>query len=126
MWDTFLEITIPIHHFYGGTIYLSDMYRIGGVGLSTFLKSVVRHKLRQLSVEEIVHYGKAYGFSVTNEQAQDIVSFLSTHELDPFNEADRTFAFNQLAQITTRDTAQKAEKLFMEIIKSYHLEHLFE
>lgn len=93
--------------------------------MSIFLKELIMNKLKHLSSEEILTYGKRYGFSLTKQEAKDVTDYLSTHQINPFNQQDRQKAFQHLAQITSPDTAKKAEKLLIQLIKSYGLESLF-
>lgn len=93
--------------------------------MSIFIKELVKNKLKQLSDEELLYYGKQYGFSLSRTESQQIVNYLKQNTIDPFNVNDRNKMLNELARITNTETAKKAEKLFKEIIKSYGLDHLF-
>lgn len=93
--------------------------------MSKFIKDMVTQKLKQLSPDELLHYSQQYDFRVSENQAKQITAYLHSHSIDPFNANDRTKLFSELEHITDRDTAQKADKLFQEIIKSYGLGHLF-
>lgn len=93
--------------------------------MSIFIKELVKNKLKQLTPEELLHYGKQYGFSLSKTEAQHIVGYLKKNTIDPFNEIDRKKMFGELAKITNAETAGKAQKLFKELIHSYGLGHLF-
>lgn len=94
--------------------------------MSIFIKEMVKVRLKNLSTNDILFYGKQYGFSLSPSQAKAIIDFLKQNTLDPFIKQDRVKMFDQLARITDMNTAQKAEKLFYGLIKSYGLEHLFQ
>ncbi|MFC2948371.1 DUF2624 domain-containing protein [Virgibacillus sediminis] len=94
--------------------------------MSEFIAQLIRNKLRQLTAEEIGRYGAQYGFNITKAQANQIADYLRKHSYDPFNATDRRRMWKELAKITDQATAQKAQRLFHEIIRSYGVEHLFE
>ena len=93
--------------------------------MSTFIKDLVKRKIKQLSYEDLLYYGEQYGFSLTQTEAKNITIYIKTNTIDPFNENDRKKMFQDLAEITNTDTAEKAQRLFSEIISSYGLDHLF-
>lgn len=93
--------------------------------MSIFIKEMVKSKLKQLTSEELLYYGKQYDFSLTENEAQKIVAYLKNHTVDPFNTHDQKKMFTALAEITDPGTANKADLLFKEIIQSYGLGHLF-
>ncbi|OZU89953.1 hypothetical protein CIL03_02085 [Virgibacillus indicus] len=91
----------------------------------SIFKEFIKNKLRTLSSEELLYYGKQYGFSVSRKEAENIVSYLKQTPVDPFSKNDRRKMLTELSRITNLQTAKKAEKLFEEMIKSYGLEDLF-
>ncbi|GIO23119.1 DUF2624 domain-containing protein [Oceanobacillus sp. J11TS1] len=93
--------------------------------MSIFLKEIIKNKLRNLTADEILHYSSQYGFSITNTQANQIVSYVRRSSPNPFDQADRNRFMNELEKITDRKTALAAQQLMDEVIKSYGLEHLF-
>ncbi|RLL48063.1 DUF2624 domain-containing protein [Oceanobacillus piezotolerans] len=94
--------------------------------MSFFIKELVKTKIKQINENELLHYGKQYGFSLTNAQAAKITKYLKQSSLDPFKARDREKMFQDLEAITDRSTALKAKKLLHEIVDSYGLGHLFE
>lgn len=93
--------------------------------MAHFLKDLIARKLKQLSTDEIIHYGNQYGFQITTKQANSINAYLKKNKIDPFQAKEREKMLLQLASITDKETAQKANKLFVELVKSYGLESLF-
>ncbi|GAB3795460.1 DUF2624 family protein [Virgibacillus kimchii] len=94
--------------------------------MSIFIKEFVSRKLKQVSVEELLYYGKEYGFALNRQEAEEITAFLRTNSVDPFHLEGRRQMLQELARITDKKTAKKAQELFHELIKSYGLEHLLE
>jgi hypothetical protein len=94
--------------------------------MSIFIKEFVSKKLKGVTVEELIHYGEKYGFSVNKTEASQIANYLKTNSVDPFHSDGRRKMLKELARITDVKTAKKAQKLFHELIKSYGLEHLLE
>ncbi|GAA0441019.1 MAG: DUF2624 domain-containing protein [Bacillota bacterium] len=94
--------------------------------MSNFIKEMIRRKLAQLTAPELLHYSNQYGFSLSNNEAQQIITYLKKNNVDPFSSHGREKMLRDLALITDQATAKKAQKLFNELIKSYGLGHLFE
>ncbi|GAA0443212.1 hypothetical protein GCM10008983_20500 [Lentibacillus halophilus] len=94
--------------------------------MSTFIRQVVRNKLKRLTTDEILQYAHNYHFSVTRNQAEAITDYLQEHTVDPFSPHSREKMLQELARITDQHTADKAQKLFEKMIQSYGLEHLFQ
>ncbi|HLR61148.1 MAG TPA: DUF2624 domain-containing protein [Lentibacillus sp.] len=93
--------------------------------MSTFMKQLITKKLKQLSSDELLDYAKQYNFSISRKQAEDITAYLKQHPIDPFDPTYRARMFKELARITDKQTANKAQTLFQGIIKSYGLEGFF-
>lgn len=94
--------------------------------MSNLLKGIVTRKLKQISPDEVIYHGNQYGFKVKKHEADQISHYLKTTEFDPFSYQDRREAFATLAEITSSETAKKAENLFIELIHSYGLTSLLE
>lgn len=93
--------------------------------MSNFIKELIHSKIKQITKEQITHYSKDYGFNISNEEAEQIIAYLKTNQIDPFDVDNRMRMYMELASITNIQTANKAQKLFNQMIKSYGLEHLF-
>lgn len=93
--------------------------------MSSFIKDLINRKMNQITLEELLHYSTQYGFSLTQVEAQQILTYIQNNPIDPFDQNNREKIFQDLAQITDHNTASKAKSLFNEIINSYGLGHLF-
>lgn len=78
-----------------------------------------------MSTAELLHYATTYQIPITADQARKITHFLKTNTLNPFKEKDRKLMFIKLEQITDKNTAARAEKLFQELIKEHGVEDWF-
>lgn len=94
--------------------------------MSFFLKEMVKTRLKQLTVGEILHYADQYGFSLTNGEATKIIHYIQTNDIDIFSKKGIDEAQEKIAEITNPQTANKARSLLEQIIKSYGLEDLFQ
>jgi len=94
--------------------------------MSFFIRELIKSKLNEITLNDLIHYSKQYGFSITETEAKQILLYIRNNELDPFDQNNLEKMFQDLAQITNRETAIKAQKLFNEIISSYGLGHLFD
>ncbi|TCT26992.1 uncharacterized protein DUF2624 [Melghiribacillus thermohalophilus] len=90
----------------------------------SIIKQMVQQKLQNLSVRELLYYAEAYDFHITKKQAEDIISFLKSTRLDPFNERDRLKMLRKIASVTDKKTAQKVYRLFKSLAKQYGVEYL--
>ncbi|WP_077327011.1 DUF2624 domain-containing protein [Virgibacillus siamensis] len=93
--------------------------------MSNFFKSIILNKMKHLSAHELLHYSQQYGFNIDPHQAKQIESYLRQNTVDPFSKKGRKIMYNDLAQITDSQTANKAQRLFENIIKENGLEYLF-
>lgn len=94
--------------------------------MSGLLKEIILSKMKNLSTEEIISNAKKNGFSITEKEAEQINNYLRRNRVDPFKEKDRKKMLQELAKITDKNTAKKANRLFKELIKQYGLESLME
>lgn len=93
--------------------------------MSTFIKHMVIGKLKNIKAGELLSYSREYGFDLRREEAEEIANYLKTAEINPFDADGRADMLRKLAAITDTETAKKANHLFMEMIRSYGVEHLF-
>ncbi|ASN05212.1 DUF2624 family protein [Virgibacillus necropolis] len=93
--------------------------------MSKIMKEIIANKLKQTSPEELLHYSKQYGFSLTHKEAKQITDYVKSHPFDPFKESERIVFFKELTRITDLSTTKKAQKLFGEIVRSYGIQSLF-
>ncbi|GGD04657.1 hypothetical protein GCM10011389_10240 [Pontibacillus salipaludis] len=89
------------------------------------ISQVVKQKIRDLSVHDLLEQSRQFNVPLTKSQATEIVAFLKNSNLNPLDEKDRMKALKKLAQITDPKTAQKVNKIFQEMIKENGLSHWF-
>jgi len=94
--------------------------------MSSMIKRLVYHKLKNLTTSEIMGYAKEYDFSITQMEAEQIIYYFKNTNFDPFNKRDRRVFFQRLGEITDQSTAQKAYQLFHHLIERYNLTYLFD
>ncbi|SET63230.1 Protein of unknown function [Salinibacillus kushneri] len=93
--------------------------------MKQIIRQIVREKLANLTPTDLIHYGKQYGFTLTNNEANQLVRYIKNSSFDPFNEQDRLKLLKKIAQLKDEQTAQKANRLFQDLIKKYGVDHLF-
>lgn len=93
--------------------------------MSIFIKHMVIQKLKQLSSAELLEFSNEYGFAITEQEAGKIVTYLKTARLNPFEASGRMEMMRELSSITSPEVAKKANQLFLEMIRSHGVEHLF-
>ncbi|MCF3941784.1 DUF2624 family protein [Oceanobacillus alkalisoli] len=94
--------------------------------MSFFIKEMVKTKLKQLTVKEMLYHADQYGFSLTKDEATEIIHYIQTNDIDIFSKKGIDDAHDKIAAITNPQTAHKARGLFEQLIKAYGLEHLFQ
>ncbi|MFC0522587.1 DUF2624 domain-containing protein [Pontibacillus salicampi] len=93
--------------------------------MKNMIKQVVHQKLKNITAEDLIAYGKEYEIQLTKDQAKAIVAYLKQTDLNPLEEKDRLKALKKLAQITDPKTAQKVNRIFQQMIKDNGLSHWF-
>ncbi len=85
--------------------------------MSFFIKQLVTHRIRRITVEEILEYANEYGFSIKQSQAEQIQHVLQTTNFNPLSMAEHKRLFQKLQQITDVETAQQAEQLLNHLLQ---------
>jgi len=91
----------------------------------SFIKQIILSKLKNVREAELLAYSRQYQFDITQPEAAKIAAYLKTHQIDPFTALGRAGLIRELAVITNPETAKKANQLFLELIRSNGVEHLF-
>ncbi|MRG86612.1 DUF2624 domain-containing protein [Salinibacillus xinjiangensis] len=93
--------------------------------MKKMIRQMVRDKFASLTTKDLIKHGKQYNFHLTHDQADKILAYVRKNSLDPFSERDRFKLLKKIAQVTDEKTAQKANKLFQNMVQSYGIDHLF-
>ncbi|QHS22778.1 DUF2624 domain-containing protein [Virgibacillus sp. MSP4-1] len=93
--------------------------------MKPIIRQMIREKLAGLTANEMIQYGKQYGFSLTHSEAEQMTKYIKNTSFDPFNEKDRIKILKKIAQIKDEKTARKANRLFKDLTKKYGVDHLF-
>ncbi|MFD2925989.1 DUF2624 domain-containing protein [Halobacillus naozhouensis] len=86
-------------------------------------QQIVMQKLRQLTVEDILHYSQKYQIKVTKSEAAQIVSALKKNQENPFDPKGRQRMLKNLAAITSADTAKSVNRILIKLAKEHGVEH---
>ncbi|WP_036830968.1 DUF2624 family protein [Pontibacillus litoralis] len=93
--------------------------------MKRMIKQVIYQKMKSITPGELLSLSNEYNIDLTMEQAKQIAAYLHQTELNPLEEKDRMQALKKLAQITNPKTAQKAYRIFQQIIQDKGLSHWF-
>lgn len=93
--------------------------------MSEIIKQIVLNKLYQLTSDELVSYGKQYGFNLSRNEAEHLTSYIKKERLNPFSSTDRMKMYQEISRQLGTDVANKAQQLFTQLIRQHGLEHLF-
>ncbi|PKR79007.1 hypothetical protein CEY16_04460 [Halalkalibacillus sediminis] len=88
------------------------------------IKQMIITRLYQSTPQEIVEHGRNYGISVTDQEADKILTFIRTQKIDPFSEKDRQRTFQYISSSIDENVARKAEQLLYSLAKQFGMEHL--
>ncbi|MFC7320899.1 DUF2624 family protein [Halobacillus campisalis] len=86
------------------------------------LKQYITHKLKNLTVEELLYYSNMYNISTRRREAEKIVKELRRNKEDPFEKQGRKKMLKKLSEITSAETAHSVDVLLHKIAKQYGLE----
>ncbi|WP_163526379.1 DUF2624 domain-containing protein [Halobacillus ihumii] len=86
-------------------------------------QQIVMQKLRQLTVEDILHYSQKYHIKVTKNEAKQIVTALKKNQENPFDPAGRKRMLKNLAAITSTETAKSVQHILIKLAKEHGVEH---
>lgn len=97
----------------------------GNLKMSEIIKHIVLNKLYQLTPDELLVYSKQYGFHISKMEAEQLIQYIKKERLNPFSSTDRMKMFHEISKQLGTDVANKAQRLFTQLIKQNGLEHLF-
>ena len=84
---------------------------------------LITQKLKELTVKDILFYGKKYQVSITKEEAEKIVKALKANKENPFDPAGRKRMLSKLASITSKETAQTVNTLLFKLAQEHGVAH---
>jgi len=79
-------------------------------------QKIVNQKINNLSYKELLHYAKQHNVSITEDQAKKIVRLVRGKNINIFEDKERLKLLKEISTITSQETAQKVNKLFLEFI----------
>jgi TRAP-type C4-dicarboxylate transport system substrate-binding protein len=80
-------------------------------------QQIVNHKINHLTIKELLKYSKEYHISLTEAQAQQLISVIKEKPVDIYNTADRQELIRKIARVTNVQTAKKVQQLLQELMK---------
>lgn len=79
-------------------------------------QKIIHQKINHLKPEELVAYAKQYDISITRKQAEKLLQLVKGKKIDVFNDQERIALLRQVAKITSKETAHKANELFWQFM----------
>lgn len=86
---------------------------------------MIRQKINDLTVKDVISFSQEHNMDISSQQAKNILTFVKKSDLNPFSEKDRLKLLKKIALISDQKTAQKANQLFKQMIKTYGVENYF-
>ncbi|SDB98844.1 Protein of unknown function [Pelagirhabdus alkalitolerans] len=93
--------------------------------MNFMFKEVIRSKIKQLTVFELLEYASMYSISLSHEQAHQILVYLKDPHFDPFNLSDLQQLFEKIERLTSPQTTLKLQQILREYIDLYQAESWF-
>ncbi|MDC2863383.1 DUF2624 domain-containing protein [Bacillus sp. BP-3] len=81
------------------------------------IQQFVNKKLNNMTSKELLKYSAEYGVSITNEQADKIVTLIQGKQINIYDDQERLQLLKQIAKVTSPATAQQINTLFQKLIK---------
>lgn len=81
------------------------------------IQQFVNKKLNNMTSKELLKYSVEYGVSITNEQADKIVTLIQGKQINIYDNQERLQLLKQIAKVTSPATAQQINTLFQKLIK---------
>ncbi|MFC7060651.1 DUF2624 domain-containing protein [Halobacillus seohaensis] len=82
----------------------------------------ITHKMKHLTVDELISYSQQYNIPLTNEEAMKVISELRKNKENPFDPHGRKKMLRKLAAITSDQTAHSVDLLIHKFAKQYGVE----
>ncbi len=80
-------------------------------------QKIINQKLNSISVEELLQYAKQFNVAIDQTQAAKVVSIINGQNINIFNHLERKQLLNQIAAITSPETANEVNAIFQKFIK---------
>ncbi|MDQ0244471.1 Mn-dependent DtxR family transcriptional regulator [Bacillus fengqiuensis] len=80
-------------------------------------QQIVNHKINHLTVKELLKYSKEYKISLTDEQAQQLISLIKEKPVNIYDTNERHELIKKVARITNAQTAKKVQQLLQDLMK---------
>ncbi|WP_078413794.1 DUF2624 domain-containing protein [Priestia abyssalis] len=80
-------------------------------------QQIVNHKINHLTVKELLKYSKEYKISLTDEQAQQLISIIKEKPVNIYDTSERHDLIKKIARITNAQTAKKVQQLLQDLMK---------
>ncbi len=90
-----------------------------------FIQKQVINKIENLKVNDLLYYADQYKIKLNKSQAQQIIAYLQSQNIETIDKETIENMWKELATITNKETAKQCQKIFDNLIKSYHLESFF-
>ena len=77
-------------------------------------QQIVNQKLKTITPEELLAYGKKYNISVTKEQAQKVIILMKDNKnINIFNPEEKKQLLREIARVTSPQVARQLNNLFI-------------
>lgn len=80
-------------------------------------QQIVNHKINHLTVKELLKYSKEYKISLTDEQAQQLISIIKEKPVNIYDTSERHDLIKKIARVTNAHTAKKVQQLLQDLMK---------
>ncbi|WP_243290580.1 DUF2624 domain-containing protein [Bacillus sp. FJAT-47783] len=80
-------------------------------------QKIVNQKINNLKYDELLNYAKQHQIALSETQAKQIVKLIRGKNINIFDDQERINLLKKIAKITSNETAQKVNKIFLDFIE---------
>lgn len=79
-------------------------------------QKIVNQKINNISTEELMQYARQNNIQIGRPQAVEVVKLMRGKNINLFNETERSQLLQNIANITSPQTAQQVNQIFKQFI----------
>jgi len=86
--------------------------------MNNIYQQIVNQKLKTITPDELVSYGKEYQISINRNQAQKVLTLLRNRQkVNIFDANERKALLMEIAKVTSPQVARELNRLFIKFVK---------
>lgn len=83
----------------------------------SLFEQIINHKVNTITGRELFQYGEQFQINITKAEADKIAAYVRGKKINLFQENERAQLLQQIASMTSPETAEKISILFQKFTK---------